>query len=60
MVGSIGYADTTYGSGMPKYRESYDHLLAFKDLMSNNGNFSLDVEFDKLESDLQVLFKEGL
>jgi len=59
MFDSIVYADTTYESGMPNYRESYDRLLAFRDLMGLNGNLPLDSEIDKLESELQVLFKES-
>jgi len=59
MLDSLDYADTTYESGMPNYRESYDRLLAFRDLMGLNGNLSLDTEIDKLESDLQLLFREA-
>jgi multiple sugar transport system substrate-binding protein len=59
MLDSIDYADTTYASDIPNYRESYDRLLAFRDLMGSNGNLPLNSEIDKLESDLQVLFNES-
>jgi hypothetical protein len=58
MVDSLKYADTTYENTMPNYRKSYDRLLAFRDLMGTDGDLLLDAEIDKLESDLQMLFKE--
>ena len=57
MVDSMNYADTTYEKGMPNYRKAYDRLLAFRDLLSTSGDLTLNGEIDKLEADLQVLFK---
>lgn len=58
MLDSMDYADTTYDKSMPNYRKSYDRLLAFRDLLGNEENLTLEFEIDKLESDLQVLYEE--
>jgi len=58
MLDSMDYADTTYDKTMPNYRKSYDRLLAFRDLLGNEENLTLEFEIDKLESDLQALFEE--
>ncbi len=58
MLDSVGYADTTYESTMPNYRQSYDRLLAFRDMLGSRADISLDSEIGKLEADLQKLFEE--
>jgi multiple sugar transport system substrate-binding protein len=58
MLDSMDYADTTYDKVMPNYRKSYDRLLAFRDLLGNEENLTLEFEIDKLESDLQELYEE--
>jgi multiple sugar transport system substrate-binding protein len=58
MLDSMDYTDTTYDKVMPNYRKSYDRLLAFRDLLGNEENLTLEFEIDKLESDLQALFEE--
>lgn len=59
MLDSMNYADTTYEDTMPNYRDSYDRLLEFKDLISSKGNLLLDGELDRLQADLQALFDEA-
>jgi hypothetical protein len=53
---SLNYCDSSYEANMPNYRQSYDRLLEFRDLISSKSELDLDAVIDQLTSDLRTLF----
>lgn len=53
---SLNYCDSSYEANMPNYRQSYDRLLEFRDLISSKSELDLYAVIDQLTSDLRTLF----
>jgi ABC-type glycerol-3-phosphate transport system substrate-binding protein len=56
LLDGLDYADSAWNSRMPNHSEAWNHMEDFADYIEAEKDLDLDIEIDRLESELQEIF----